>query len=162
VDLPRAVNRIVVSLRRVPTRISHPYLVLGPENERLGLVGEPVLVAKLLAGDSKATCSNGPAWGLVYLADLDSWLTLYRPPSSSGLPAQRLDLPPRTFPYGSVIFRTRLCTAGILRKLGAGDSVTPKHVRYLDASGLYQGGPGERQALAVNNGAVRVNRPKES
>jgi hypothetical protein len=111
-------------LRRIPARIVHPYLVVGPSLERLGLVGEPVLVAKLLAADCQATCHMGRR-GIVYLTDLDSWLTLFRT-------FELRDFLPESWVCRSraaigSLFYELIPARRILRKLGVCDSRHPDY-----------------------------------
>jgi hypothetical protein len=61
--------------RTVPKLMLRPYLVLGPDGERLGLVQHPEQIAKLLAGDPTAgVCQTRR--GFVQLGDIDAWLCL--------------------------------------------------------------------------------------
>lgn len=54
-----------------------PYVVLGPEGERLGLVEHPEQIAKLLDGDPLAGVSQSRR-GYIQLGDVDAWLCLTR------------------------------------------------------------------------------------
>ena len=59
----------------MPKIMLRPYVVLGPDGERLGMVEHPEQIAKLLAGDPTAgVCPSRR--GFVQLGDVDSWWCL--------------------------------------------------------------------------------------